>query len=265
MGYWVIRTYEANGVVEKIKFFVSGNRPTKKLSKRVRSEINKREQNEASAVKNLSRAINCNFNPDSLFVTLTYDVAGMGKILSNLPLLESDDERREEIWTRANHQMTLFLRRVKRECDKQGIELKYAGTTSDYNHKRDKSVRVHHHLIMSAAALEIIKKKWPYGNVHAFKLGVQEDYRYYAEYMLKQVRWAPDRKKYTPSRNLARPEPHDRIALNDSMLRVPKGAKILFYGEMRPMRPQYLRCFFPEQRFKDYKKPDSKKSERRQL
>lgn len=263
MGYWVIRTYETNGVVEKIKFFVSGSRPTKKISRRVKSEINKREQNETSAVKNLSRAINFNFGPDDLFVTLTYDVAGLRKILTDLPIMATDDERRELLWERANHQMTLFLRRVKRECNEQGIELKYAGTTSDYDHKHDKTVRVHHHLIMSAAALEIIKKKWPNGNVHTFKLGVQEDYRYYAEYMLKQVRWVPDRKKYTPSRNLARPEPHDRIALNDSELRVPKGAKFLYRGEMRPMRPQYLRYYFPERRFKDYK-PDEK-SERRQL
>ncbi|MBQ0167478.1 MAG: hypothetical protein KBT02_10275 [Treponema sp.] len=262
MGYWVIRTYEANGVVEKIKFFVQGSRPNKKISRRVRSEINKREQNEASAIKNLSRAINYNFGPEDLFVTLTYDVAGLQKILKGLPVKESEDERRESIWEKANHQMMLFIRRVKRECDKQGIELKYAGTTSDYDHKHDKTVRVHHHLIMSADALESIKGKWTLGNVHSFKLGVQDDYRYYAEYMLKQVRWVPDRKKYTPSRNLARPEPHDRIAVNDSELRVPKGAKILFRAEIRPQRPQYLRYFFPERRFKDYVKEPS---ERRQI
>lgn len=252
-GYWVIRTYTAGGVAEKTKFFVQGERPPRKLSKRVKSEIHKQEQNEASAIKMVARLINANFKPGDLFVSLTYSPSGYSKLVADMPKL-SEEESREEIYNRANHQMQLFFRRLKRAADKTDLELKYLGVTADMDPKHDRAVRVHHHIILPAGAGEIIKTKWTLGSAHILSLKTQDDYLPLAEYMLRQVRHIPERKKYTPSRNLIRPEPKDRIALNESELRIPKGAKLIYRAEHRLGQPQYLRYFFPEQRFKDYKK-----------
>lgn len=253
-GYWVIRTYNAGGVAEKTKFFVPGIRPPKRISKRLKSEIHKQEQNEASAIKNFARLINANFTAGDLFASATFSREGYAKLIAGMPVMDKEAER-EEIYNRANHQMKLLLDRVRYEAAKEGIELKYLGVTSDYDAKHDKAVRVHLHIILPAAVRDIVKKKWALGNVHIVELKAQDDYLPLAEYMLRQVRHVPDRKKYTPSRNLIRPEPKDRIALNDSELRIPKGAKLIYRAEHRAGAPQYLRYFYPEQRFKDYKKP----------
>ena len=258
-GYWVIRTYTINGVGEKTKFFIPGERPPKKITKRVASDINKREQNAQSAVKNLARHINANFEEGDLFISLTYDAAGLAKLKADITATDPEVIR-EEIYERAMHELQLFFRRVSSAAKKAGVDFKYIGTTSDYDPRRDKAVRVHHHIILPAAVAEIVKQKWTFGNVHILKLECQADYLPLAEYMLRQVRHVPDRKKFVTSRNLIRPEPKDRIALNDSELRIPKGAKLIYRAEHRAGAPQYLRYFYPEQRFKNHKKaPEPKK------
>lgn len=249
-GYWAIRTYNAGGVVEKTKYFVQGSRPPRNVSRRTKSELRKQEQNEASAIKTLARLINANFRPGDIFVSLTYSVEGYSKILKDFPEGQSLDAAKEEIYNRANHQMQLFFRRVKRAAEKADVDFKYIGVTSDFDPKHGREVRIHHHIIMPSDVAGIVKEKWPLGNAHIISLKVQEDYLPIAEYMLKQVRHVPDKKKYTPSRNLMRPEPKDRIALNESELRIPKGAKLIYRAEHRAGRPQYIRYFFPEQRFK---------------
>lgn len=251
-GYWVIRTYNAGGVAEKTKFFVHGERPPKRISRHVKSEIRKQEQNEASAIKTFARLLNANFKPGDIFVSLTYSQDGYYKLSADMPDSADAEEIKEEIYSRAEHQMQLFFRRVKRAADKADIDFKYLGVTSDYDPKHGKSVRVHHHIVMPADVADIVKEKWNYGTAHILSLKIQDDYMPLAEYMLRQVRHVPDRKKYTPSRNLIRPEPKDRIALNESELRIPKGAKLIYRAEHRLGQPQYLRYFFPEQRFKDY-------------
>lgn len=248
-GYWVIRTYKAGGVVEKSKYFIKGERPTKRASKRFKTEIGKQEFNEVSTSKNLSRIINANFVPGDLFVTLTYSPSGLEKLTRNIS--EDDIEAR---YTAANKQMRLFFDRAKRTFEKAGNSFRYVGVTADYDPERACYARVHHHIIVPAAAIEIVKKKWTLGNVHIRKLEYQDDYTPIAEYMLYQVRHVANRKKYTPSRNLVRPEPRDRIAVNAAELRVPQGATLLYRSQTKQNNSQYLRYVFPDERQKQYEK-----------
>nr|DAG65503.1 MAG TPA: hypothetical protein [Caudoviricetes sp.] len=253
-GYWVIRTYEAGSVGEKIKYWVPGERPKKSVG-RTASDIRKVQQNEASAVKRLARIINANFTQGDILLGLDYDSEGYKKLLSRSAkikntrkargdtLPEEEAEEMECIRQAAEQEMTNFLRRVKRAG-----EIKYIAVTSDMDGKTGESVRVHHHLVINREALEACKEKWGLGGVNYNGLSGQADYTDIAAYLMEQVRRIPDAKKYTASRNLTRPAPKDRVALNGSELRVPKGGQLLHRNEFSPGMPQYIRYILPHKK-----------------
>lgn len=64
-GYWVIRTYISGNVGEKIKYWVSGNKPVRS-KRRVTSDVNKVEKNEKQSEKNLARILNTNLDRKSV-------------------------------------------------------------------------------------------------------------------------------------------------------------------------------------------------------
>lgn len=236
-GYWVIRTYQSGAIGEKTKYWVSGEKPSR--SKRVVSrEVNRLEKNETLAVRSAARVLNANFKQGDILLGLDYSEEGLMKVQE----CECVDEyERYEVYLRAEHQMKLCLRRVKRECEKRGIELKYFAATSDMSSKTGEPVRVHHHLVINREALEVFEEKWKLGGVHYSVLDSNPDRTAIAEYIIKQVRKIKDARSYVTSRNLVRPVPKDRIAVNESELRVPAKAVILHRNEFKPGRPQYIR------------------------
>lgn len=259
-GYWVVRTYEAGAVGEKTKFFVHGSRPTGKIRRKDRDAARKQEQNEYSAQKALARLINANFVAGDLLMGLDYSEEGMKKILAwarenNLPV-DSEDEaqRMDAVWEAASHELDCCLRRVKRRLKKQGMELKAVYATSDMDGETGEAVRIHHHLVVSAGTQDAFLSAWEkcgLGGVSWTPLWKdQEDRTPIAEYIIRQVRRIPDAKKYRSTRNLARPQPKDRIALSDAELRVPTGGKLLFRQEFKPGMPQYIRYSLPPKRQK---------------
>lgn len=238
-GYWVIRTYQSGAVGEKIKYWVSGDKVSKS-KRRINSEIKKQEKNEVSAIRTAARLLNANFGKGDVLLGLDYSDSGY-KALTDKTEGKTTEERTEEIYKAAEHEMRLFLRRVKRECEKQGIEFRYFAATSDMDGKTGQSVRVHHHLVINAEALEIAKDKWSCGGVTFDYLSGQPDYTPIAEYILKQARRIKDARKYVSSRNLERPQPKDRVAVNNSELRTPAKAVLVHRGEFAPGKPQYIR------------------------
>ena len=259
LGYWVIRTYEAGRIGEKIKYWVPGVRPTKS-ERRLRADIKKQEQNEASAVKRVARDIHANFIPNTdLLVTLDYSPDGYEKLLCSASDMEAEDIKAgrntemqsEYIRKAAEHEVRLFLRRVKSFCKPAGIELKSMTFTSDMDGETGEAVRIHHHIIVSAGSLDIMKAKWTLGGLHHVKLCDssrfynKDDMTELASYLLRQVRRLPDEKKYIPSRNLVHPKPQDRLAKNGAELKPPVKAELLHRNEFKPGRPQYIRYVLP--------------------
>lgn len=238
-GYWVIRTYEAGCVGEKIKYFVPGEKPTKSIRK-LRSDIKKQEQNEASAVKRLARILNANFSHGDYLIGLDYTDDRYRKIIETAGSTDPDDIRNE-----AEAELRRYLRRVKRACEKQGVELKYAAVTADIDGKTGESVRVHHHLVINREAFEAAKAKWDESSVDWNRLSSQPDYTPIADYFMRQVRRVPDAKKYMSSRNLIRVIPKDRIARSGSEIRPPKGTVLVHRTEYKPGMPQYIRYYTP--------------------
>lgn len=240
-GYWVIRTYTSGAVGEKIKFWIPGEKPTKSMRK-LKSDIKKQMQNECSAVKRLARAINANFSHGDYLIGLDYDKNRYNKILS----AASGGGDCDEVRAAAEEELRKYIRRVKYECEKAGVQFKYIAVTADINGNTGEAVRVHHHLIVNREAFEAVKGKWDEKSVNWSRLSAQPDYTPIAEYFLSQVRRVPDAKKYMSSRNLVRVIPRDRIARSDSEIRPPKGAVLLHRGEYRPGMPQYIRYYTPE-------------------
>lgn len=247
-GYWVIRTYEAGAVGEKTKFWVEGQRPPRS-AKRLKTEARKALANEHSAAKTVARLINANFRGGDILLGLDYSDAALEKLAASIEGFGAMDEPQQldSIRRAAEHELKLCLRRVKYALEKQGKELKYIAVTSDMDGKTGECVRIHHHLLINADALAAFEGKWSHGGVDYSKLRRQKDYMPVAEYLMEQVRKIPDAKKYTPSRNLIRPQPKDRIAKNGSALRPPKGAVMLHVSEWRPGKAQYMRYILPRE------------------
>lgn len=261
-GYWVIRTYEAGTVGEKTKFWVPGQRPSGKLRKRDRDAIRKQAQNEYSSVKQLARVLNANFSHNGVVLGLDYSENGMKKLhkwlqKNNVDLGAMDEAQAlDALWHAADHELWNCLRRVKRRCDKAGVQLKAAYITSDMDGDTGETVRVHHHLVINREAKDAFVDAWnKLGSTDWEKMWDNQDDRTpIAEYFIKQVRHVPDAKKYRSTRNLIRPVPKDREALSDAELRVPKGGRLLYRREFtRPGQAQYIRYVLPP---KNYMPPD---------
>lgn len=244
IGYWVIRSYRAGMIGEKIKYWVPEERPTKS-ARRLRSDIRKQQQNEASAVKRVARLLHANFTGrKDVLLGLDYSEEGLQELAAGLDPTAGD--YLERLYYAAHHQLRLWIRRVLRTCKAAGIPVRYIAVTSDMDGDTGESVRVHHHIVLNAEALAVALDKWTMGGTNHEKLYGSLDQTPLAEYLLAQVRRMPDEKKYIPSRSLTIPQPKDRIARNGSELAVPRGGQILHRNEFKPGRPQYIRYILPE-------------------
>lgn len=258
-GYWVIRTYVSGRVGEKIKYFVPGVKPKNK--KQYKSDVRKQEQNFYSAERNFARLINANYSAGDIILGLDYSNEGVSFIEQKATEcvggekgacvctgeynigFSDEEEMMKAIRDAAEHELRLCIRRVKRACEKKGIECKYLAITSDMDGETGETVRIHHHLIVSREVAEIFREKWHMGGSFVSALRNQEDYTEIAHYLMSQVRKIPDSKKYISSRNLIRPKPKDRVAVSGTEVRVPKGCKLLFRSEYNEHRPQYIRYY----------------------
>ena len=218
------RIYKAGRVVEVSRFWAA-EQTKPRAKKKAGSTPRKQDQNDRDAVKRLARWINANFCHGDLWVTLTYSAEGMGRIIA------AAGNDMDAVRNQANRQAMLFLRRMQRVFKASEIELKYILVTSDLDGDTGEVVRVHHHIIMPRAAFELCEQKWPFGAVDYQILRDQDDYTPLAVYLLRQVRRQPDAKKYTPSRNLKKPEVRERIATRQGPLRTPAKAKLLAASE----------------------------------
>ena len=237
-GYWVIRTYTAGAVGEKIKYWVPGERPTRSQRK-IKSDIKQQQRNEANAEKKLARTLNENFSHADHLLRLSYAEEAFAA-------LGGEEEEPETLWKNANRQLKLWLRRTRRACKAAGVPFRYVPVTADLDGKTGEYVRVHHHVVVNAEAAEIAREKWTAGGTHCEHLYNEVDYLALAHYLLAQVRYVPDEKKYCPSRNLKQPQPKDVIARSGAELSVPRGGQLLHRAGSTPGMPQYIRYILPE-------------------
>ena len=213
----------------------------------MKSDLQKQAANEHSTEKQAARLIHANYRGGKdVLVGLDYDQEGYSKLVG-ADLLEDPEAERDRVYLLAEHQAELWIRRVMRECRKEGVELRYMVFTSDMDGETQEPVRVHHHIVMNVEALEICKRKWNLGGVNWKTMWDREDQSDLAAYLVRQVRRRANVARYIASRNLVRPKPKDRVAINGSELRLPKGATLLYRSPYRPGQAQYIRYVLPQE------------------
>lgn len=237
-GYWVIRTYIAGAIVEKTKYWLPGEKPTRSKRK-LKTEVKKQEQNGKYVERRLARVLNANFKTGVL-IGLDYDEKNYNRLFGEF-------ETREDKLKAAEHQSQLCLRRVRREADKLGIEVKAVIVTSDMDGKTGEEKRVHHHIVVNSEAAHLFEKKWKKSRgVNIKYLDSQRDRTALAHYLIAQVYKREDAKAYTCTRNLIHPEGIDRIAISNARMTVPKGGVLLFASEYALGVNQYIRYYDPK-------------------
>lgn len=138
------------------------------------------------AIFKLTLALNNNFKAGDHHLQLTYKIE---------PSAEEAKKDRER-----------FVRKLKRECKKADLELKWIMVTER------KQKRIHHHVVCSNVPMNIITKCWPHGIVFHNPLWDNPNYEDLAIYLLKEASrgFEEDDKifarRYTTSRNIVMPE-----------------------------------------------------------
>lgn len=244
-GYWIVRTYKAGRIGEKIKYWIPGQKPTKS-ARRMKSDIRKQKQNENDATKRAARIINENFRGGDVFDALTYSEDGYAKLTANMPDGLDEQEQADYIYAQADHQLELFCRRCRYACKKAGVEFKFFAITSDMDGETGEMVRIHHHIIVPKEIKNIVRELWTLGGIEKNAVWHEDDHFGLAKYLMDQVRRIPDAKKYKRSRNLVVPEPKDRVAKGGKEVQPPKGASVIYRREFVPGRPQYIRYIIPK-------------------
>ena len=247
MAEWYIRTYLCdNGVEDKTKFPVpEGEIPRKNGNRKRESTLRRAEKGATEARTEVARLLNCNFLAKRDYcMTLEYGRKAYSSLLAKA------GRNRDNLWLQADHQAELFIRRVQRECRKRGIEFRYLYVTSDRDGKDSaRAVRVHHHIVVNAEAIEICRKKWTAGDAWANVLygGRGGDLGDLAAYLIGQVRHFPGKSRYSPSRNLKKARPMDAVRARnpEADLTVPKGCVKIWAAEHRAGRPQHIRYWRP--------------------
>lgn len=144
-----------------------------------------KKNNDRLAEKKLTRLINANFVPGDLHVTLTYAI----------PVDPQE----------AEHQLSIWIRRIRRQFKKKGTEFKYVAVTEYKNH------RIHHHVVMNYIDLNVIDALWNQGRVRCTTLDQSRNYKALAEYLIKETQKTfrepgnAIKRRWKSSRNLTRP------------------------------------------------------------
>lgn len=246
VGRFMIREYRSGKVVERSIFPVGNATKPRRGKKKGNTSPRKQDQNDKSAARHLARIINVNFQAGDIWATLTYSPERLDRIMGKIRE-DGKDPDPDTIRDYAIHERDKFLRRVKRALEKQGISLKYVAATADIDGETGACVRIHHHLIVPKDAFDLLFKHWSKTEVDYKPLRHQDDYTPIAEYIIRQVRRQPDKKKYTVSRNMKKPEIKEMIVFVRKDLKAPRGAKVMYRSEFSLDQPcQYIRFIAPE-------------------
>ena len=237
------RTYiSRNGVVEKTRYAVGDNAMPRRKKKKGHTSFRKQEANFNCALRTAARILNCNFShEDGLLISLNYSEEGLAKV--------ADRKNIDTMRDKADHQMMLWLRRIRRMTEGK---IKFLAVTSDIDGDTGECVRVHHHIVMSAVGLswDKVREAWKLGTVDIRPLRDQQDYTPVATYLMRQVRRVPDKKKYHVSRGMLMPEISEREVTGHAQIKAPAGAYVLEQEYQAENITQYIRYKQPEKRYK---------------
>lgn len=242
-----IRRYVCdNGIEYKTKFYVQEDISEVKSYRKRNSIIRRYEKGAAEAAHEVGRLLNCNFVVGrDYYLGLDYSDEGLAALIERMGGI--DDE--QALVLAAKKEWENYLRRVKRRCAKLNIDVKAVDIVSISDPETGEVVRIHHHAVVNAEAVEIFKSCWRAGEAWAKKLRSKHgvDLQDLATYMIKQAARVGADKRYTHTRNLVKAVAHAPTkAMNaDAELRVPKGCQLIWRSEYTVGRAQHIRYYRP--------------------
>ncbi len=240
-----------NGIEERTKYPVRlepGQRP-KRAAVRTGRSLD-------AAEKQCARLLNNNFTAhEDLHLGFEYSEAGLerlreraGKLLEKFP----DMAERDRIFLAAQIEASNWARRVQRELG--GAEkFRCLTVTSDMDGETGAPARIHHHIVIAGELRDVAVRKWQrMGFVKELELyTVNMDFSALATYLMRQVRYIPNVKRYTPSRCLQQPvmeEPVRVTRFAESEMRPPAGCIVLARSNYVRGAAQYIRYYRPPER-----------------
>lgn len=245
---WYIKTYKTRkGIEEKVKYWVSDEGMNQK---RDRKRAARREARRADGAEHiLARALNQNFDEgEDLHLVLELDEKGMAKVEKRAEGYENE-EKEDRILRALGQETQNFIRRLQRV--EKGLKYIFVPSDLSKDRKTDrmKAARPHVHLIIRGCTLVNAREKWGLGEILVKELyNVKGDFHALAEYLLQQTRRVEGTKRYTPSRNLDKPEETEPVRVRiggESMMRCPKGCVELYHSPYERGRNQYMRYLRP--------------------
>lgn len=244
-GLYMITKIISGEVVERRKTRIT-RRPARRGGRtRGNSSEKKIAGNLEYAKLQLARTLNCNYTRGDLWLTLTYDTAGLEKI--------HDD------YETAKKEAGKFVDRLVYRLKKQGLVTRWVLSTSCIDGETGEVVRLHHHLVITGEGFrvegrtlmlgeECLDDIWGNGTVDYKALRNQKDYKPLADYIVNQARHVPDEKKWTCSRNMKKPIVRREVVTGGGQLRVPAGAMELPGTRYDPEKNQNFVRYIPKER-----------------
>ena len=187
--------------------------------------------NDRNAKKAIIRKIDTNFRKNDYHLTLTYS--------GGVPL---PDEKQ------AQKDMQNYIRRVRHYLKKNGITDKHGRPDLKYFYAIEfadgdgRRTRVHHHIIMNAAApREVLKELWPHGRAGVDELEPEKgSLKGLALYITKQPSETKITKRWQSSRNL---KPHTK--LTESVNKISKKQAELLAADVKANAPAIFGKAYP--------------------
>ena len=163
--------------------------PVKRRAARVAGATSEKKikANEISSSRELARRINAVFLPGDALVTPKY-------VAEHLP---SSYEEAEDYLKKA-------LRQYRKEFKKAyGRSPKMVWVTANWSPSRNAPARLHHHIVVEAEGVEMLRRLWQGGGMSIEFLDNRGDHSDLAAYMVANVHGRPAKKKWHCSRGLA--------------------------------------------------------------
>ena len=223
-----------NGVVEVTQFVVGDKQTGGRKWHRAKTQEDKRDENARQAVRVAARILNCNYCQEDRMLTFTYSDEMYERLFAGL----DPDQTLEKAKSVLTDELAKVRRKEKARIataaalprnDGETGEMRTFAVTADMDGETGEMVRVHHHVVVTAAAAEALADQWHYGIVHTENLYRQDDYTPLAAYLLGQVRHREGKKSYSCSRNMVKPKVEEMVLdeIPDNEIRVQPGARVL--------------------------------------
>lgn len=214
------RTIKSGPVKEIIRFKQSHLRLRRGVRRKGSTSAKHKARNNMARLLTLSRIINVNFCSNDYLLILTYiDEPGCFEQL------------RKDL--RSFYEQ---LNRISKKVGKDNV--RWIAVPSNHDGETKEDVRKHIHFIIGGDGFSVDDKKllfhgydieniWGKGYVKYKHMSSIKDHTGLAKYLLEQADDAPNAKAYHVSRNLKKPEVHDKTVLGSSKMSIDPGAIVL--------------------------------------